>query len=242
MGMEKMGGALSRGQFEDIEKQKQAAIDTAHEEALGINAKINEAEKTARELKGEGGVEEKMVGITQEAADKVAEGDSPVEKMKTGQETQGQEKQKETPVAEKVGSEQETKEKFEEAKMAAEMMLRALEVKIQEKSVQIREVKEEWFDKKIGSIGDLLKNMGITYPIGKLLENRLNKKYKEKLSKIEDEREALYLEKIKIIDPDEYNLRVFNKKIKEGNVKLDEIFKYNKNSKVGYKIPGYGEY
>lgn len=44
----------SRQQFEDAEKQKQTAIDAAHEEALGINKQIDEAEQKARELKGGG--------------------------------------------------------------------------------------------------------------------------------------------------------------------------------------------
>lgn len=44
----------SRQQFEDAEKQKQVAIDVAHEEALGINKQIDEAEQKARELKGGG--------------------------------------------------------------------------------------------------------------------------------------------------------------------------------------------
>lgn len=43
-----------RQQFEDAEKQKETAIDAAHEEALGINKQIDEAEQKTRELKGGG--------------------------------------------------------------------------------------------------------------------------------------------------------------------------------------------
>lgn len=67
MNFENSSSIPSRKQFEDIEKQKQAAMDAAHEEALGMNAEIDESANKIKELKGESGVRK------EESADRLPE-------------------------------------------------------------------------------------------------------------------------------------------------------------------------
>jgi len=134
-------------------------------------------------------------------------------------------------------------ETLENAKAAAEEKLAGLELKIRQKLSEESNLenelqkKNDGWDNGLKSADLAVFTLGSTWLLGKFLQERMKKKYEEKLSKIREEREQLNDEKLKMTKPHVYEYEVMRRRM-DGNKKygtrptVGEIEAYNEKQKA----------